>query len=101
MVDKNRKPVDNIEQIKRIRATINRNLEPVEEIKYTPADLRDPVFHRTVWAWIKQKVLSPAGNYVDSKINLAVETGVKTLIFKYGWIILLIVFGAIAAFKLL
>jgi len=48
-------------------------------------DFRDPVFHRTVWAWIKQKVFSPAGSYVDSKINLAIGIGVKELIRKFSF----------------
>ena len=74
---KNKKPVDNIEYVKRIRAAIDETLKPVEKIKYVPADFRDPVFHLTVWAWIKQKVFNPIGHYIDSKFKLGVKEFVK------------------------
>ena len=76
----------------RIRANWER---PVDYVKYKAPKLRDPVFHRTVWSWVKRKMFNPVAGYVDSKVNMAIEIGIKSLLAKFGLIIVVIVIGII------
>lgn len=51
---KNKKPVDNIEYVKRIKAAINEDLELVKEIKYVKRKFRENVPPLEL-AWLKIK----------------------------------------------
>ena len=67
----------------------------VKGVKFVYKETRDPVFHRTIWSWVKRKVFNPVGGYVDSKVNLAIEIGVKSLIAKFWWIGILVAIGIV------
>ena len=76
---KNKKPVDNIEYVKRIKAAINEDLELVKEIKYVKRKFRENVPPLEL-AWLKTKAyFRNVGIRFEAKFDMALLTFFKQL----------------------
>ena len=78
MVKKNDKPVDNLDKIKRIRATIKHVVGPAEEIP-VPEELRRKNVMWLETAWLNVKVFFRDKKddfkwYLDSKVDYAIDS---------------------------
>jgi hypothetical protein len=102
MVDKNKKPIDNLDRIKRIRATIKQVLEPAKEIP-EPEELRrkNVMWLELQWlkihTWFHNKG-SDVVWYLDKKADLFISESAKQMIRSFWWVgglILLIVIAMI------
>lgn len=78
MVKKNQKPVDNLDKIKRIRATIKHVVSPAEEIP-VPDELRRKNVMWLELQWLKMKSFVRDKSedfawYLNSKVDYAIDS---------------------------
>lgn len=88
MVKKNDKPVDNLDKIKRIRATIKHVVSPAEEIP-VPDELRRKNVMWLELQWLKMKSFVRDKSedfawYLNTKVDLVIKESVSKIL----WVVI-------------
>ena len=97
-----KKPIDNLDKIKRIRATIDRTLKPAKKIVYKKGNYRENVpwlelQFLKVKAWVRNDIVF----YLDNKADLFISESAKQMIRSYGWVVILILISIALTIKYL